>query len=177
MEQSYMRSDALIAGLRDLIRQIKPNSIIIEIGSYAGESTEIFAEVGKIVYAVDPWQDNYDSNLKLRPMKEMRESFDRRLSRFNNVVPWQMTSEEASKRFSDNSIDVVYIDGDHRFEFVKKDLELWLPKLKEDGIISGHDYSTNSVKKAIKEVIGDQTKKFLFRDDSWLIFKLAINGD
>jgi predicted O-methyltransferase YrrM len=168
MEQSYMRSDGLIAGLKELIKLIKPNSIIVEIGCYAGESTELFAEVGKTVYAVDPWQDNYDTNLHLRPMKEIKESFDRRLSGFKNIIVLQMTSEEASKLFLEHSIDVVYIDGDHRYEFVKKDIELWLPKIKRNGIICGHDYNTNSVKKAIRDTIEEIHRNYI--DTSWLHF-------
>jgi predicted O-methyltransferase YrrM len=79
-----------------------------------------------------------------------------------------MTSEEASKLFLEHSIDVVYIDGDHRYEFVKKDIELWLPKIKRNGIICGHDYNTNSVKKAIRDTIEEIHRNYI--DTSWLHF-------
>jgi hypothetical protein len=42
--------------------------------------------------------------------------------------------------FPDNSIDFCYIDGSHLKEDVKRDLNDWLPKVKEGGLILGHDY-------------------------------------
>ena len=42
--------------------------------------------------------------------------------------------------FKDNSYDFIYIDPDHKYESVVKDVELYLPKLKKGGIIGGHDY-------------------------------------
>lgn len=50
------------------------------------------------------------------------------------------TSKEASQMFEDNFFDLIFIDGDHSYENVKKDIESWLPKLKNNGIMSGHDY-------------------------------------
>ena len=88
---------------------------------------------------------------------------------FTNVEVLQMTSEEASKRFKDASIDIVYIDGDHRYEAVKKDIELWMPKLKDDGILSGHDFAYQSVLRAINNAVGCRVDR-LFDDSSWVKF-------
>lgn len=44
--------------------------------------------------------------------------------------------------FEDGWFDYVYIDSDHTYEAVKKDIELWWPKVKEGGILAGHDYNT-----------------------------------
>jgi predicted O-methyltransferase YrrM len=51
-----------------------------------------------------------------------------------------MRTDEAYKLFEDESIDFLFIDADHSFEAVKKDLKLWYPKVKTGGIIAGHDY-------------------------------------
>ena len=49
-------------------------------------------------------------------------------------------SWEAATLFEDNSVDFVFIDADHQYESVKKDITAWYPKIKIGGIMSGHDY-------------------------------------
>ena len=56
-------------------------------------------------------------------------------------------SHEAFDQFKDNSIDFIYIDGNHSYDAVKKDLELWYPKLKIGGVINGDDYNVFPVEK------------------------------
>ena len=71
--------------------------------------------------------------------------------------------------FDDDSIDFIYIDGRHDYESIKLDLELYLPKLKNGGIIGGHDYNKKNwpeVCRAVNEVIGEPHK--IFKDSSWI---------
>ena len=68
-------------------------------------------------------------------------------------------SESALSEFEDGSLDFVYIDGNHLYEFVKKDLELSLRKMKPGGYITGDDYSPGGwwkggVKRAVDEFGG-----------------------
>ena len=49
-------------------------------------------------------------------------------------------SLEASKRFMDKSLDMVYIDADHSYEMCLLDCELWYEKLRVGGILCGHDF-------------------------------------
>lgn len=51
------------------------------------------------------------------------------------------TSVEAAKEVPDGSLDFVFIDADHSYEGCKQDIETWLPKLKKNGLLSGHDYN------------------------------------
>ena len=50
------------------------------------------------------------------------------------------SAHEASKWFADESLDFVFIDGDHSYEAVKQDINDWTPKVRKAGIVSGHDY-------------------------------------
>jgi predicted O-methyltransferase YrrM len=74
-----------------------------------------------------------------------------------------MTSEEAAKQFPDESIDFVFIDGDHSYEGCAKDIDLWYPKLKEGGLLSGHDYRDGrnyGVKQAVHEFAAREGTQF-----------------
>ncbi len=50
-------------------------------------------------------------------------------------------SADASEYFADGSLDIVYIDGDHRPESVLNDLRNWFPKVRFGGVICGDDYN------------------------------------
>lgn len=49
-------------------------------------------------------------------------------------------SAEAVADVLDRSLDFVYIDGNHVFDAVTEDLELWSPKVKRGGFVAGHDF-------------------------------------
>ena len=69
------------------------------------------------------------------------------------VIMCKCDSFEASEFLQDKSADVVFIDGDHSYEVVRKDIELWKHKVKPDGLLLGHDYHENhpGVIKAVNE--------------------------
>lgn len=93
-------------------------------------------------FGVDPWISGYDD---IDPASgSNREKDYQAACKVANEFPevctlLKMTSEEASHKFTSNSLDLVYIDGNHQAPFVKQDLELWWPKLKKGGIMAGHD--------------------------------------
>lgn len=116
---------------------------IVEIGSYKGKSTHALLSGCKgTVWAVDPFV-NYGE------AKDFYKDFMKNVGHFKNLKPLKMTSEEAVKQFKDKSIDMVFIDGGHDYEDVKKDIEMWLPKTKK--LICGHDYQGTDVRQAVDE--------------------------
>ena len=62
-------------------------------------------------------------------------------------------SVEAAATIADASLDFVFIDGDHSYEGVKRDIEAWMPKVKPGGWLMGHDYPQRAgVKRAVDEL-------------------------
>ncbi len=66
-------------------------------------------------------------------------------------------SWEVAAKYEDGSLDFVFIDGDHSFESVSKDIAAWLPKVRPGGIIAGHDYSAPfpGVMRAVAEAFSE----------------------
>lgn len=64
-----------------------------------------------------------------------------------NIHP--KTSVEAATEFENESLDAVFIDGDHREASVNADIEAWLPKIKPYGILCGHDFDEAGVSAAV----------------------------
>ena len=55
---------------------------------------------------------------------------------------FRMKSLEAAKMIKDFSLDYVFIDGDHSYDGVHRDIEAWKSKVKPGGWIGGHDYKS-----------------------------------
>jgi hypothetical protein len=60
-------------------------------------------------------------------------------------------SAEAALQFENESINGIWIDAAHDYNSVVKDLAAWYPKVKLEGIFSGHDWTWHEVSKAVKE--------------------------
>jgi hypothetical protein len=103
-----------------------------EVGVARGTFTRhLFDHIsGLHMTGVDPW---------LRMDGEEESIADHEL-RGKNWVKMKMKSEEAAPQIADKSLDFVYIDGDHTFDAVMLDLILWSRKVREGGLVCGHDY-------------------------------------
>ena len=143
----------------------------VEIGAYSGEGTMVLAKYFKHVLAVDPWLNGYDINdvaSSQCPMKFVLAKFHENTKDFDNVSYSQSKSLDALDFIKDGELDLVYVDGDHRYEAVLADLKGWLPKLRAGGVMAGHDWSFPAVKKALAEVfVGKEA--VLFQGDSWAL--------
>lgn len=118
-----------------------------EIGVFKGEYTEKFCQEGLEVYGVDPWLAYSGMGGTFERQKRMdriHNEAKERLANYENVHLLKTTSMEAVRRFEDNSLDFVYIDGDHDFRHIAEDLYEWAKKVRPGGIVSGHDYAASS---------------------------------
>ena len=162
-------------GLRVFIDNfVKEDSVVAEIGSFSGESSVMFAEKAKKVYCIDPWDGEDAGNYGGAHMaiSEVEKNFNERTESFQNIEKIKKLSDDAAADLEDGSIDILYIDGMHTYDQVKKDIKNYFTKVKRDGILSGHDYNLiiwGGVKDAIKEALGEP--HFVFPDTSWAFQK------
>jgi hypothetical protein len=171
-----MREGHYKNGLEDLIDYVNKFSnikemVMIEIGSYAGESTELFAKNFKKVISIDPYINDYDENdpaCQYMDFNEVYNTFSNVISKYNNISHIRKTSDEAINDLKDIKVDLIYIDGLHTYEQVKKDIENYKKIINNYGFISGHDYHPvwQGVIDAIHETIGEPEMKF--QDTSWI---------
>lgn len=84
----------------------------------------------------------------------------------------------AAKSFDNESLDFVFIDADHSYAGVKKDIDAWWPKVRNGGMVSGHDIDMPEVRKAVEEEFGGSIlagKSILgysiATDNVWYMFK------
>jgi predicted O-methyltransferase YrrM len=125
----------------------KNYSVLVEVGVWKGHSISYLAKQNPSskIYAVDLFDETYrykKKNLKMQ-VPYLYEIYNINLERFNvrdKITDIKGFSWECASKFKDNSVDFVYIDADHRYESVKKDLNAWFSKVTPGGIFAGHDY-------------------------------------
>lgn len=117
---------------------------IVEVGVCKGVYSEVLLKANPqaTVYGVDPFMphNEYKDYQLKTTINAYHEEAKKLLDKYPNYRLIEKMSVEASKDFEDGSLDAVYLDGNHRYEFVVADLYAWIPKLRKGGIISGHDY-------------------------------------
>jgi predicted O-methyltransferase YrrM len=166
---AVMRDDVSSKALDELIKEIKERSIMVEIGSYIGESTTIFAKYFDKVISIDPFLDNYDPKdiaCTFAPFEEVYQQFLKNTETFTNIQQIRKKSDDAIEDIGE--IDFLYIDGLHTYDQVKKDIANYLPKIKKGCYIGGHDYhpAWPEVMNAVNEILGAPDR--VFEDFSWI---------
>jgi len=128
----------------------RENMMILEVGSWVGNgSTRVMTNAIRdshgVLYCVDTWAGSENVPFHQEFRKRYRtfyEVFADNVRAYNGqdiVRPLVMPSIEACALFPDRSLDLVFIDGNHGYSHVKRDVLAWLPKIKFGGIICGHD--------------------------------------
>jgi predicted O-methyltransferase YrrM len=143
------------------------SGVIVEIGSFEGYSTIILAKAagkGNVdeVYAIDPHTgrscevDGEDSPYEGDTWPRFNENI-RRAGVSHVVRGLKLKSEEAVEGW-EKSIGLLWIDGSHRYEDVKKDFLLWRRHLVAGGVVVFHDMWNLAVSKVIADhVLPDRT--------------------
>lgn len=172
-------------------KHITDVDIAVEVGTYKGAfAVSMIDQLNPArFYAVDP--------LRLFPGMDSRPGFefarqsllDQLADKVNHTMSVRghtlirETSDKASQQFEDNSVDVVYLDADHSFKGCSNDIDLWFPKVKEGGILAGHDYCNGNVAKghvygviqAVALLVDEHNLELFLTDErdypSWMIVK------
>ena len=142
-------------GLNDLCQKyVKQNFNILELGVNDGVSTSLFSSYCERVVAVD-------MNTTFRLQKV--------LSEYKNIEFHQMFFKDFVLNCGEK-FDFIYIDGMHNYNAVKEDIVLSLNVIKENGVLSGHDFNSENpgVSKAVYEFF-DANDITVFSDSSWAV--------
>lgn len=167
LEFKYKQSNTT-KGLYDLItKYVTPETIMVELGSFAGVSSELFALHCKKLYCVDPWLPYWEIN-EQEKIETAELKFDSMMKNYANIVKYKMSSNEASSQFTPHSLDMVYIDSDHSSENVEREIQLWIDKIKPEGVMAGHDFNLPTVFNVVTKYF-DPTFIEIFNDTSWIV--------
>lgn len=150
-----------------------------EIGVGKGEHAKVILSkyLGHL-YLVDPWvmQDPEE-------YEDIANSEDHELNFYacsTNLSEYQSRCTIVRKKsilaandFENQSLDFVYIDANHKYSFVKADIEAWFPKVRTGGIISGHDYFNEWAD--ITDVAPNGIDKYVFNVEGVKLAAFGVN--
>lgn len=95
-----------------------------------------------VIHSVDPWSEDEESSNHWGNGRTNLQDWAKNVEPWlgKRVFGWRGTSKEIAPEFKNESIDFIFIDGDHRAEALLLDLQLWFPKVKPGSLIIGHDW-------------------------------------
>lgn len=172
---------------REMVQRFPSGSHFVEVGSWKGRSaafmTVEICNSGKTIIfdCIDTWKgspENLDPTCKgydpeLAEKGDLYQVFLENLSPVRGAFrPFQLDSIQASKKYSDQSLDFVFIDAAHDYGSVYQDIHHWLPKVKDGGVLAGHDYSWSElVRNAVKDFFGDRSGTIRETEGCWVFDK------
>lgn len=131
---------------------------ILELGTYHGRSTRAMLDNSQAhIWCVDTWEGRItrsttatdrDLNFFKANIEDMKD----------RVTILQMSTDLAVKQLRElEKFDLVFIDADHTYEWVRKDILAYGPLVKPNGLLCGHDYFRKApgLIKAVDELLGD----------------------
>lgn len=158
--------EALAGLLKSVHAQCNRKLRVAEVGSWLGQSAIAMADTGIVdfVSCFDHWEGSKSDHTSAMAMgaggpEGMFNRFCREVGdRLHKTIrPFRQRSPEAAASVPSRRYDLIYLDAAHDYESVKADIEAWLPKVADGGILCGHDYSTiqfPGVTQAVDEAFG-----------------------
>lgn len=162
-----------------------------EIGvAFGGFSAIILGQwKGRMLHMVDLWAkqpaEDYKEGTNEAPFPFWHEQAVRVVRESGHACLHKGYSTAISQEFPDGSLDFVYIDANHGYDWVLADMDEWWPKVKHGGVICGHDYYDDCIPPKhceVKRAVQDWVRRFVApkleictttedTDPTWYIFK------
>lgn len=116
-----------------------------EIGVYLGDNAEFILEVLNMqkLYLIDPFDPDNDFEGYCKPkLGKVKQLTLDKLLPYAAAVEWLFHTSDDALPFITEPLHFVYIDGNHSYAYVKRDLENYWKLVMPGGVVSGHDYAT-----------------------------------
>lgn len=149
---------------------IKPDWTGVEIGVWLAFSARHLLRRCAFMHLIDPchpYEGNPDSDVYANERE-----IAHRLSAFRDRYRFiKGMSHEVHDQIPE--VDFVFVDGNHTYDYVARDIALYWPKVKSGGFLSGHDWGEGfpDVIRAVHEFSANEQLPIEIHNDCWLIRK------
>lgn len=163
----------------------------VEIGVWKGVNAESILKTlnMKKLYLVDPYEPYMQKNIPQTTIatekgfpisfKRLKEISYNRLKKYRDRVEFIYKFSADAVGLIPNGLDFVYIDGNHEYPYVKQDIDNYYPKVKQYGVLGGHDFNVDSmgVIKAVTQFVVRNDLELMVQNDDWWVRKDGYNRD
>ena len=164
---------------KKVVEKFPSGSKFVEVGCWEGRSSSYLAveiinsQKDIELYCVDTWEGSveHQNGAVKESLSSLYQTFIDNMKPVEEYyIPLKLSSEIASKKFKDKSLDFVFLDGSHEYEDVKLDIQNWLPKIKPGGILAGHDYyfDPHTWFPGVKKAVDEEFTGFSTSEDCWI---------
>jgi len=155
--------------MRPSLAQLKgrKNLVGVEIGVGTGVNSKSIMENLNVrrLYLIDPYDKYSDyvkelkqsNNFSKKTVLLGEETAKKNLQKWKSKLIWLKDKSDMAVKSVVDKLDFVYVDGNHERDYVKRDIELFWPKLKKGGLMAGHDFlpKFQGVIEAVNEMFKD----------------------
>lgn len=158
-----------------LLKDLKQGKSLIgaEIGVWKGDNAKSILQELNIqkLFLIDSW-NNYKDYISKFNLKNCYQKVLKIFNNDNRIKILKMYSHNAVKYFNDNTLDFIYIDGNHSYKYVYNDIKIWHKKVKSGGMICGHDIlNIIDVLKAVRNYCYKNQIKYYINPPDWFFIK------
>lgn len=169
-----IKTRSMIAFLR---KRNQKNLIGVEIGVLAGDHAKnMLTNLDiKTLFLIDPYESFQFVDGSINCPNKFESMAKLNLREFSDKIVFVKKKSEDAYREIPNELDFVYVDGNHRYEFVQKDIAYYYPKVKVDGVFGGHDFCSPffGLCRAVFEFVDKEKLSLLgsFDSSDWFLVK------
>lgn len=168
LENKHVANARVLRNRLEMLDRMPKNGVVAELGVDQGEfSREIINRTNPSkLHLVDVWSTKkYDQSKQHGVEQKFAKEIESKKVEINLGY-----STEVGNGFADNYFDWVYIDTDHSYKTTKAELNIFAPKVKEGGVIAGHDYIIASWNVLIRYGVIEAVHEFCSENDWEILY-------
>ena len=168
LSEKHIKNARLLTNREELLKKMKPDAIVAELGVDEGGFSEKILSITNPskFHLIDLWgSERYNDNKRLSVTTKFKDEIEVGKIEINHGY-----STDVVKEFPDNYFDWIYIDTAHSYKVTIEELNAYLPKMKEDGIIAGHDFTQGNWIDRLKYGVIEAVYEFCNKNDWEIIY-------
>jgi hypothetical protein len=170
MSERHIENLKVVLNRQALLSFMPIDCICAEVGVWRGDFSSHILSITKPrkLYLIDKWSDEVAFE-DLDAMGEVKKRFEEEITS-QQVIIRQGLSVDVLEEFPDDYLDWVYLDSEHSYETIHNELEICRRKVKNTGIIAGHDYVIGSWNSQYRYGVIEAVAEFCTRYDWEMIY-------
>ena len=148
LDTKHIKNAKLLTTREELLKKLPQNAIVAELGVDEGDFSNLILNINnpQKLHLVDSWDTKRYNQAKRRYVEKR---FAQHIENKSVEIHFGF-STKVVELFADHYFDWIYIDTSHLYDNTRSELELYRNKVKENGIIAGHDYILGNWNKVIR---------------------------